>query len=66
MNSSELEDVLEAVKIMKIRKACRYSGSKKEKDEDNDNTCRRCNYKHDTGKCPANGQNGTVVEERTT
>ena len=54
MNSNELEEVLEAVRIMKIRKAGRYSGSRKEKDEDNDNLCSRCNYKHETGKCPAN------------
>ena len=55
MTDGELDEVLEAIKIMRLQKAGRYSGRypKDTKETGDDSSCTRCLTKHPKNRCPA-------------
>ena len=57
MDECDLEEILQAINIMKLQKAGKYSNRYKEKKETDDSTpsCGRCLMKHPQGRCPAWG-----------
>ena len=52
INNDEIDDMIDSLQIMKLRKAGKYSGRNKA----NKSTCHRCNTAHPPDRCPANGK----------
>ena len=49
MTQEEIEDMIESLQVMKLKKAGKYSNRHK-------GSCNRCNTNHQSGRCPANGK----------
>ena len=52
INDEEIDDMIESLQIMKLRKAGKYSACHKP----SKTSCPRCNSSHLPEKCPANGK----------
>ena len=49
MTQEEIDDMIESLQVMKLKKAGKYSNRHK-------GSCNRCNTNHQSGRCPANGK----------
>ena len=54
MDSYEIEEVMQTLKVMKLHKQGRYSSRYKAKP--NKGPCRKCSTEHPVGRCPANSK----------
>ena len=54
MDSDEIEEMMQTLKAMKLRKEGRYSSRYKAKPKKG--PCRNCSTEHPVGRCPANGK----------
>ena len=54
MDSDEIEEVMQTLKVMKLCKQDCYSSCYKAKP--NEGPCRNCSTEHPVGHCPANGK----------
>ena len=55
MSETEIEDLIETLSVMKVRKQGKYSGRPK-RETPRPQNCRNCRSDHPSGRCPANGK----------
>lgn len=54
MDEDEIDDLIDSLKVMKLKKVGKYSSKFKKKEEGG--SCTRCLTDHDPGRCPAYGK----------
>ena len=54
METDEIENMIETLQVMKLKKAGKYSS--RNNNSPRSGSCNRCNTEHNPGRCPANGK----------
>ena len=63
LNTSEIDEMIETLNIMRIKKQCKYSVSSHQSRTDKPQ-CRNCSSGHPEGRCPAKGKSCFVCGEK--